>query len=273
MATTRKRPSSPDNPVFFVDADNTLWGTDAVFAEAQKRLLDRVEAASALAADIPDRLHFIRTVDQALAERHHLGLKYPPALLAQALALALAGAPPDRAAARAWREFSSGPLDRKVAEDASVGFLHDIRKTPRLLPGVTQGLRLLRDAGATVFVVTEGHKDRVEETASELGIRDSVQRLIAGSKRDELFRRVLRRTGRPRDAFMIGDQISRDMAPAKAAGLTTIYVPGAFRPRWEANVPRDVVDIEAPQFDLAVAMALSSITTLAPAPSLRHSDG
>jgi putative hydrolase of the HAD superfamily len=108
-----------DSPVFFVDADNTLWGTDAVFAEAQERLLDRVEEACAASANMPNRLHFIREVDQALAERHHLSLKYPPVLLAQALALALAGDPPDRAAVSVWRESSSGPLQPEVAEDIS----------------------------------------------------------------------------------------------------------------------------------------------------------
>ena len=61
---------------------------------------------------------------------------------------------------------------------------------------------------------------------------------------------------------MIGDQIARDMAPAKAAGLTTVYVPGAFKPRWEALEPRSTIDIEAQRFDLAVNKALSAATNL-----------
>jgi putative hydrolase of the HAD superfamily len=43
---------------------------------------------------------------------------------------------------------------------------------------------------------------------------------------------VLRFTGAPKRAFMIGDQLDRDIAPAKAAGLETIYFPGGFRPSW-----------------------------------------
>jgi putative hydrolase of the HAD superfamily len=225
MLMSSPQPGAKEPRVFFVDADNTLWGTDAIFAEAQEGLLDRVEGATAVEALVSDRLALIRSVDQALAERHHLGLRYPPALLAQALALALGGLPPDDAAVRVWRNPSSGPLEHQVAADIADAFLRDIKKRPRLLPGVLQGLRILRDVGATVFVVTEGNKHRVEETARQLGISAYVDRVVAGSKRVELFVRVLRRAGEPREAFMIGDQIARDMAPAKAAGLTTIYVP------------------------------------------------
>ncbi len=31
---------------------------------------------------------------------------------------------------------------------------------------------------------------------------------------------------------MVGDQLDRDIGPAKEAGLTTIYFPGGFSPRW-----------------------------------------
>ena len=32
--------------------------------------------------------------------------------------------------------------------------------------------------------------------------------------------------------FMIGDQLDRDIATAKAAGLQTIYFPGGLAPKW-----------------------------------------
>lgn len=34
---------------------------------------------------------------------------------------------------------------------------------------------------------------------------------------------------------MIGDQLARDIAAAKAAGLETIWFPGGFRPGWEPD--------------------------------------
>ena len=34
---------------------------------------------------------------------------------------------------------------------------------------------------------------------------------------------------------MVGDQLERDIRPAKEAGLRTIYFPGGFKPKWEAS--------------------------------------
>src|SRR5947207_1637917 len=38
--------SSTAPATVFVDADNTLWDTDSVFADAQRNMLERVEAAT-----------------------------------------------------------------------------------------------------------------------------------------------------------------------------------------------------------------------------------
>jgi hypothetical protein len=55
----------------FVDADNTLWDTDAVFASAQLELLAGVEELVGIGSVATDPLAFIREIDQQLAERHH----------------------------------------------------------------------------------------------------------------------------------------------------------------------------------------------------------
>lgn len=75
--------------VVFIDADNTLWDTNRVYADAQLSLLTDVERASGRRAKVDNRLGWLREIDQALAERHHAGLRYPPRLLAKAVALAL----------------------------------------------------------------------------------------------------------------------------------------------------------------------------------------
>jgi putative hydrolase of the HAD superfamily len=243
--------------VFFVDADNTLWDTNAIYAAAQEKLLARVEKEVGLTVHEPDRLRFVRGIDQSLAGRHHLGLKYPPSLLAQALAFALSGGSLEKAAIRALKNPSAGTLDEATAEAIGKAFLRDIQAPPSLLPGVSEGLRNLREAGATVLIVTEDEKHRVEKIADSLGISSLIDRVISGPKRRELFCRVLRLAGQPKEAFMIGDQISRDIGPAKAAGLTTVYVPGAFIPHWEKSESRTSIDIEAQRFDQAVAKALS----------------
>ncbi|MBK6491620.1 MAG: HAD hydrolase-like protein [Sphingomonadales bacterium] len=61
--------------------------------------------------------------------------------------------------------------------------------------------------------------------------RHALHTIVEGVKRPDLYRRILRLTG-TLEAFMVGDQLDRDIAPAKAAGLETIYFPGGFQPRW-----------------------------------------
>lgn len=245
--------------VVFVDADNTLWGTDAVYAKSQDALLARVEEAVNATVHAPDRLLFIRHIDQALAERHHLGLKYPPELLVQATAHALTGHPVERSATLALRSSSRNLLSPEVASEIADRFLQELKSTPLVLPGVIEGLKELRQAGSTIFVLTEGHKRRIEATARELNISPMIDGIIEGQKRPELFKRVLKLVGSPSDAFMIGDQIARDIAPARLAGLKTVYTPSGFRPRWEAMESRDTIDIECSRFDEAVAQILRVI--------------
>jgi putative hydrolase of the HAD superfamily len=77
--------------VVFIDADNTLWDTNRVYADAQLALLADVEIATGFRAPEIDKLDWLRAIDQLLAEKHHAGLRYPPRLLAKAVALALKG--------------------------------------------------------------------------------------------------------------------------------------------------------------------------------------
>jgi putative hydrolase of the HAD superfamily len=83
-----------------------------------------------------------------------------------------------------------------------------------------------------VVVVTEGGRARVEGIAAQLGVAKHIDRVLEGTKRPELYRRVLRLLGSPSRSFMVGDQLDRDVVPAKAAGLETIYFPGGFQPSW-----------------------------------------
>jgi putative hydrolase of the HAD superfamily len=55
--------------VVFVDADNTLWDTNEVFAVAQLGLLSNVEKVVGATASTDDRLGFVRQLDPT---RHSL---------------------------------------------------------------------------------------------------------------------------------------------------------------------------------------------------------
>jgi putative hydrolase of the HAD superfamily len=227
MSADTRRPAT-----VFVDADNTLWDTDAVFARAQLDLLAGVEQATGISTVASDRLAFIRELDQQLAERHHQGLRYPPRLLARATAFALMGIGAARAARNAWIGELKAPLTEGSEATLEQHFFTEVARIGELRPGVIEGLDRLLAMGCTVLIVTESAEATVAATAARLGLNGHFTRIIEGKKRPELYQRVLKLAGRPERAFMIGDQLDRDIAPAKAAGLTTIYFPGGFMPNW-----------------------------------------
>lgn len=206
----------------------------------------------------PDRLLFLRTIDQELAERHHSGLRYPATLLAQALALSLRGETLASAVRRVLKRTDSESIEIDEATAIADAFYVNLKATPRLRPGVAEGLSALHRAGYLVIVITEGAKDRVLKTIVDLGLSAWIDRIIEAPKQTELYRRVGQLSDAPLPMFMVGDQLQRDMVPAKAAGLGTIYFPGEFNPRWEPSEDevrpdhrigdfRDVVSIVAKQ--------------------------
>ncbi|WP_353646277.1 HAD family hydrolase [Mesorhizobium sp. WSM2239] len=244
--------------VTFVDADNTLWDTDGVFAAAQLKLLTAVEGAIGLLATSTDRLTFVRSVDQALADRHHLGLRYPPRLLAIGIALALRGEEPGVAARRVWAGgLTSSGLELALAQQIELEFIQWSGQLPDLLPGVREGLQRLHEGGVLIVVVTEGARSRVTRTADEHGLTALLDKIVEAPKSERLFQRV-QKLGRARaPAFMIGDQLRRDIEPAKAAGLLTIYVPGRFRPRWEPDETSVRPDYRVERFDQGADIVLA----------------
>src|ERR1044072_4013683 len=247
-----------DSPAtVFVDADNTLWDTDRVFADAQLALLAKIEVANSVTANVPDRLGFIRALDEAIAERHHAGLRYPPRLLVRALRLALTGTPAEQAA-RYVLSGHSPRMSGDVEGLAEAEFFNAVEEAPALRQGVLGGMRRLHAAGCTLLIVSEAARVRVEATAQALGLAGHFTRVIEGQKRPELFARVLRLSGSPSTAYMIGDQLDRDIAPAKHAGLATIYFPGGFKPRWTPDEAKIGPDYKIENFEEAATIILGN---------------
>ncbi len=110
------------------------------------------------------------------------------------------------------------------------------------------GLSELYNSGTKILVLTEGHKNRVVQTAEWHGIMKLIYRVIEAKKDRRLFERVLRLVGNPANAVMIGDQITKDIVPASEAGLRTIYIPGSFRPKWEDAEAKDLADFQLTSF-------------------------
>ncbi|MER9947352.1 HAD family hydrolase [Mesorhizobium sp. M0047] len=247
----------------FIDADNTLWDTDAVFAGAQLALLRAVESRVGIVTPQADRLLFVRAIDQALAERHHAGLRYPPRLLVRATELALRGVQANDAARAVWnggKDYLLSDGDLAAIEER---FFGDLAKPPRIRQGVAEGLSQLKDSGCLLLMVTEGAKAKVERNADVLELTRFFDRIIEGRKTPDFYRRMLSLTGAPARAFMIGDQLDRDIAPAKAVGLETIYFPGGFQPRWAPDQASIQPDHLISSFDQVPAIVFDAVTSAA----------
>jgi putative hydrolase of the HAD superfamily len=188
-------------------------------------------------SEVEDRLAFVRAVDQGIAEQHHAGLRYPPRLLVAALGDALHGEDVVRAARLAFVGSRKGRIAEDVVGMIEAAYFSDLGHAPAIRLGVEAGLHALEEAGCTVLIITEAARAKVEHTAERLGLGTHFARIVEGVKRPELYRRILRLTG-TLGAFMVGDQLDRDIAPAKAAGIETIYFPGGFQPRWSPAVEK-----------------------------------
>lgn len=244
-------------PLALIDADNTLWDTDGLFADAQLRLLSAVEEVAQISSPPEDRLTFVRTFDQELAQQHHQGLRYPPRLLIDALIFGLHGIPHAEAVRRAWREGSRSGLDRSILSGIENEFLQDISRQPPLLKGVAVGLRDLSTAGVRAVVLTEGSRKRVMRSIEFHQLSHLIDRVFEAPKTVRMFERVKSLADANQPVYVIGDQLTRDIQPANEAGVKTIYVPGRFQPKWERETSIQPT-FRAPSFDVAASLLIHS---------------
>ncbi|WP_338638367.1 HAD family hydrolase [Burkholderia pyrrocinia] len=221
--------------VVLCDADNTLWDTDSVFAEAQDILLNRVEAIVGVKTSARWRVEFVRQYDQALAEKHHLHFRYPPIMLVFALTDGLLGTSPDAAAAaamignRGTRIISIQHAEKLVAE-----YLAALDQTPILLPSVKEGLLCAIAAKLNIYVLTEGRIERQREIIRWHGIESAFDGVLEITKTTSQFQRLRERFASA-SVTVIGDQPDRDISPALSAGCSAVLVPSRFRPRWHTS--------------------------------------
>jgi len=240
-----------------IDADNTLWDTNQIYADAQLTLLADVEKVLGKRAMVDDRLLWIRKIDQRLAERHHARLRYPPRLLAKAVGLALRGMDIATATRFAWSGGrSEGQLEETTALRIERAFFDHLKETPKLREGVARGLERLHNAGCSIMILTEGSRDKVLALLEKYGLAKCVTSVIEAQKEQKLFERVAVKAQRAK-AYMVGDQLDRDIIPAKAAGLMTIFFPGAFQPKWQPEESAVLPDLKIGNLEEAATFILS----------------
>jgi len=236
----------------YTDADNTLWDTNAVFAEAQLQLLRKAEVVAGRVAPTTSRLEYLRRYDQAIARSHHARLRYPPALLFKALILGLQGLPDKVAAAQV---VSSGALLSEHEAEAVQEFQQEILGTPPLLPKVMAGLKRIHALGVPIYIITEGPVDVARERVRGLGIEHFTNGVLSATKTRELYLRLAEKAS-PLHPIMIGDQADRDIRLPHSADFTTVLVRSDFRPEWISDDDSALADAIVPDFESAIQRAI-----------------
>src|SRR5262249_3069524 len=98
-----------------------------------------------------------------------------------------------------------------------------------------RGIPCLAQLRCRIVVFTEGSREKCDALLRHYGLREHVDQIVEGPKQVDTFRRLARLHVSKHPAVVVGDQLDRDIAPAKQAGLITIYFPGGFRPKWTPN--------------------------------------
>lgn len=227
------------------DADNTLWDTNAVYAEGQLGLLEKIEKDVGSTAKTEDRLGFVRTIDQELARLHDYDLKYPVEFLVLAVAHCLKGMPATQAASEAIKYNLSELSDKIITKRVNWFFDHIIHKRPALRPGVSEGLGRLYAMHLKIIILTEGHGKRCRSLLETYKLNKFVSEVVVDRKDIDLYKKILKAYATQK-SFMIGDQMDRDIMPAKKAGFITIFFPGGFQPKWISNN-----DISCPNYQIS----------------------
>jgi len=222
------------NAHLFTDADNTLWDTDAVYAAAQLDMLRQIEQLTGRQApQVEDQgLAFLRDLDQKIAAAHPDHLRYPPALLAQGLAMVLEGRDVEEALA-----LIAGPEVRPddVFASSQSRFLEAIQVLPPLRKGVPEGLAAIAEAGVPIIIVTEEKAERCRRFVSGHSLGHLIDDVVSVRKTTGAYL-GLRQKVRMESCFMVGDQADKDVVAAAEAGFLTFYFPGGFMPYWNSDI-------------------------------------
>ncbi|MFB7250382.1 HAD family hydrolase [Microbacterium sp. NPDC056234] len=96
--------------------------------------------------------------------------------------------------------------------------------------GVLAALSMLRTAGWTIGIVTNGEVDNQEGKIFRTGLSEAVDGWVisadAGARKPDraIFELAARRLGVPLQGWMIGDGLESDIAGGAAAGLSTAWI-------------------------------------------------
>lgn len=261
------------NGVLLLDADNTIWDTNAVFAKAQDAGIDVLAKHGFSLSD--GGLQRLREVDSHLI--NEMGtFEYDFGQLMEALILCVKGSDP-RAAAKSIADGTAALSEEEtsVARSAADTLKATLSDTiPPLLPGAKSllawlGTELARPTKRTAsFLISEGDERRLLKTLAHHGL-DVIGKYFDGvrivRRKDKESFQEIAAEGRAllhdddAQVISIGDSLRRDIEPATAIDAITIYKPAGFMgnesPAGPDDTPTHTVQSLAEALTLVKSMA------------------
>jgi len=229
------------------DADNTLWDTNKGYEDAQLGLLEGVERFVNIHADVADRLEYIRELDRAIVSKLGGRWAYAAHILSNALHQRLSGQSIERSVEQAV-ESSHALHDPGIPSSFELRLRTSI---PQLRQGVRRGLEELRALGATVVVATEGKPQKTHSLLSGHELAPFVSEVVVVE--DKAAKPWIAQLERLRADFSVavavGDQISRDIVPARLAGFRTVLFPSRYRSHSESPESPSSPDVTIASFE------------------------
>jgi len=216
------------------DLDDTLLDDSAAYKAAARRVAGEVAAERGVDAG--------RLFTMYVAEANGFWKKLSQEHLAQ---------PIHDARVQLWSDalIASGvPFDVALAQRCSERYTRYRAESLELFPGALELVRVLREHGCKLAIVTNGFAATHDEKIDRVGLRQHVDAVFMADtmgmvKPDpEIFRLACRTLGsEPARSAMVGDRYDRDIIGAAGVGLFTVLIDIHAIPLPDGARPPDAV--------------------------------
>jgi putative hydrolase of the HAD superfamily len=191
------------------DGDDTLWSTEQLYDDARSRAARIVGEAGLDPVEWAQRE---RHIDVANVAKLGYSVERFPASCVQAY---------EELCSNSRRPINLGTLER-IRRAAATVFEHDAP----LVPGAKEMLTTLRARGARLALLTKGDPGVQMRRLEHSGLRDLFHVVkIVPEKSPAVIRDVVTALGASiSSAWMVGNSIRSDVAPALRAGLRAVWI-------------------------------------------------
>jgi putative hydrolase of the HAD superfamily len=230
------------------DLDDTLVDRESIFVDAQLTMLQTLSTEDPRLSSNEKNFDTLREIDVELVKMNKGVHWYESWKLAQALWLHLHEEKnKQEAISIAFNQKESALRNPLIVEAAKRhdGILAD--GIPRLRDNAIDILKELHETFVLILVscgkeksqmkIVRHHKlDKIFDSVIICEVKNVDNFLKAKKLGEEI---LLKNGGEAKRFVMVGDRISQDVCPAKAAGLETIWIPGQYDPGDPRKCPPD----------------------------------